>query len=347
MHGLLDRQSGSHAGSLRVPPLWVAGLLLPIVAVIAAACGGGQESSYVRLAPEIVTRDLAVGPNSFSLALITEDQELVLGAQVRARFFQLVDDQQVLRGEGELEPVTITLTYTETHPGGIVHTHEAGELGVYKAGVGFDQPGTWVAEVTATLDGETLEPVAAHFQVREESLSPAIGAPAPPSQQTILADVSDISEIDTSNPPNPDMHNMTIADAVSSGRPTLIVFATPAFCISRVCGPTKQIVDGLYPDYKDQVNFVHVEPFFLEQAREGLGLCARPVINLQFASEAASANCPTFASDELPLARESWNLETEPWVFVVDSQGNVAAKFEGITAQVEIESALQDVLAAG
>ncbi|MFQ5880775.1 MAG: hypothetical protein ACE5IZ_11475, partial [Dehalococcoidia bacterium] len=198
-------------------PLMTMGLIITLAILLAAACTGGGEptpvqtpqptpvASGAQLAAEIVTRDLAVGPNSFSLGLLTEEQELVLGAQVHARFFQVVDDQQVFRGEGELEPVNITLTYTETHADGTVHTHEAGELGVYKANVEFDESGIWVVEVTATVNGKTYDPVTAAFEVREKTLTPAIGDPAPRSRQTILADVADITEIDTSDPPNPDM----------------------------------------------------------------------------------------------------------------------------------------------
>ncbi|MFQ5880771.1 MAG: hypothetical protein ACE5IZ_11455 [Dehalococcoidia bacterium] len=325
---------------------WIAAAIGAAVLAVAAACGGsgGQEGGAAQLAPEIVTTDLAVGPNSFSLALITEEQELILGAQVHARFFQVVGDQQVLRGEGDLEPVNITLSFVHEHADGTLHTHEAGELGVYKANVNFDQPGIWAAEVTATVDGKTYDPVTAAFEVREQSLSPAIGDPAPRSQQTILADVADITEIDTSDPPNPDMHNMTIADAVTSGKPTLIVFATPAFCVSRICGPTKQMVDDLYDKYKGQANFVHVEPYFLEEARQGLGLCPVPIFNLQFARDPFDPDCPRLAPNQLPPPSEDWRLETEPWVFVVDDEGNIGAKFEGVVATSEIESALQQVL---
>jgi len=37
-------------------------------------------------------------------------------------------------------------------------------------------------------------------------------------------------------------------------------------------------------------------------------------------------------------------LQSEPWVFVVDAQGNIAAKFDGIVSYEELEAALQAVL---
>ena len=208
----------------------------------------------------------------------------------------------------------------------------------------FDGAGIWVVELTAVEEGKGTATVTAPFEVREESLSPAVGSPAPRSRQAIVSDVDDISEIDTSNPPNPDMHGMTIADAVTSGRPTVILFATPGYCVSRVCGPAKQLADVLFLEYGERVNFVHVEPYFLKEARAGLGLCTIPIVNLQFASNPRNPDCPSLSVAALPPVDETWNLITEPWIFVVDAGGDVAAKFEGITARVEIETALEQVL---
>jgi hypothetical protein len=39
-----------------------------------------------------------------------------------------------------------------------------------------------------------------------------------------------------------------------------------------------------------------------------------------------------------------WNLHTEPWIFVVDGQGIIRAKFEGLTTVRELEAALLQVL---
>jgi len=40
---------------------------------------------------------------------------------------------------------------------------------------------------------------------------------------------------------------------------------------------------------------------------------------------------------------DEWRLTTDPWVFVVDASGNVAAKFDGPTAPGEIDPALAAV----
>ena len=293
-------------------------------AVIAAACSGGgsdggDSDAVTGVTPVIVNSELAVGENRFMIGLISSENEEIVGATVAFRFFKLDGDQQELRAEAQARPITLEKTYTHTHEDDTVETHEAGEIGVYVATVQFDEPGQWGVEVTATVGDVPYDPSTIGFVVLEESASVALGAPAPLSETLTLDDVEDVAEIDTSNPPIPEMHTMTIAEAVTSGRPSVIIFATPAFCLSRICGPTKDVVDDLFKQYTGEVNFVHVEPYELEKARSGEALIPVP-------------------------ATTEWGLTSEPWVFLVDSEGNIAAKFEAVVTMDELTAALEPLL---
>jgi hypothetical protein len=247
----------------------------------------------------------------------------VVGAQLHLRFFQLDGQQGTLKSEADPTPLTITKTYTHTHEDGKVETHQAGTTGAYVTNVTFDTVGTWGVEVSGKVSGVTIDPVRPVFSVNQKSASPAVGDPAPRSVQQTLKDVSDIRQIDTSDTPIADEHNMTIAQAVTSGKPTVIVFATPAFCTSQVCGPTKQTVDDLYGRYKGQANFIHVEPYDLAKARAGTAL------------------------EPLPFITDEWHFESEPWTFIVDSKGNIAGKFDGIVSYDELEQSLKPLLGTG
>jgi hypothetical protein len=287
----------------------------PSAETLAAETPGAQE----QLSAVVVSSDLAVGSNRFSLGLLTQDNELVTDAQVTLGFFKLDGDQAEIKSEAEAKTVVVERSYTDVHEDGSVDSHEAGDIAVYVATVEFDEAGDWGVTVNGTRNGDAFAPAAAAFRFLEESRTVAVGEPAPRSVQPTLADVADISEIDTSSPPIPQMHDTTIADAVTSGKPTVLVFATPEFCQSRICGPTKQIVDDLYGKFKDQAVFIHVEPFELEQLRSGEAFVPVP-------------------------AGEEWGLQTEPWVFLVDRDGNVAAKFEAVVSQDEVEGALKRIL---
>jgi hypothetical protein len=117
------------------------------------------------------------------------------------------------------------------------------------------------------------------------------------------------------------MHNITVADALSARQPIVLAFATPAFCQSRICEPVMEtIMDPLSAKYAGRATFIHIEPYVLPELR------------------ASNVRVPVPATQE-------WRLLDEPWVFVIDHAGRVAAKFEGITALDEVDAALQAALA--
>src|SRR5207249_3985892 len=147
------------------------------------------------------------------------------------------------------------------------------------------------------------------------SRTPMPGTLAPRSRNLIAADVIDLRTIDSSEPPDPRLHQTRIADAIAQGRPQVIVFATPRYCTSRVCGPVVDIVRTLIPIYGDRVVFAHEEIW-------------------------ESAPLQKFS----PTVEE-WNLRSEPWIFVVDGKGMIRARFEGLTTRRELEAAVKLVLA--
>lgn len=300
-------------------------VILAALALIAAACSGGGDGGSGASEPVtevtaiVASSELVVGENRFIVGLLDQDTEQIIGAEVEFRFFKLDGDQQTVKGEAQATALTVEKSYTHTHDDGTVEKHSAGETGVYAAYPTFDEAGSWGVEVTATIEGKTFDPVGVAFTVLQEGKSVAVGAPAPQSETLTVDDVADVADIDTSDPPIPEMHTMSIAEAVTSGKPSVIVFATPAFCLSRICGPTKEIVDELFQQYKEQVAFVHVEPYDLEKARGGEGLFPIP-------------------------ATAEWGLESEPWVFLVGRDGIVAAKFEGVVTLDELEQALTPLL---
>ena len=114
---------------------------------------------------------------------------------------------------------------------------------------------------------------------------------------------------------------MTIAEAVESGLPTVVVFASPAFCTNAVCGPQIEVLQQLKDKYKGQANFIHVD--FYENPHEIQGDLERAVIS--------------------SVVRE-WRLPSIEWTFVIDRQGTITARFEAFATLNEVERAfLQDL----
>ena len=202
------------------------------------------------------------------------------------------------------------------HPDGTRHVHsEATDVqGIYAAQVTFTRPGSWGFEIRAQQGDRPIEAARLSVNVLGVSRTPMPGAPAPLSRNLIARDVSNLSQIDSSEPPDPRLHQTRIADAIAQGRPQVIVFATPKFCTSQVCGPVVDVVRTLLPAYSNRVVFIHQEIW--------------------------QAGSPQQFS---PTVQE-WNLQSEPWIFVVDAQGIIRAKFEGLTTRRELEEALKHML---
>jgi hypothetical protein len=327
----------------------LAGAALVTVLGLLAACGGsgddgddGPGNSPVltpidsRYLPLVISDDLALGEQRFQVGLIDtgedgQEQTPVAGAQLHFKLY-LIDQSTgsaTEKFETDAIPVVVTKSYTHTHEDGTVETHEAGESGVYISYITFDEAGLWGVQVTGTLAdgtnivGEGEQASALSFPVNEKSRGLAVGDPAPATKQTLASDVADIRSIDTSQNPIPEQHNMTVADAITSGKPTVIAFATPAFCITQLCGPMKEIFDDLYQQYQGQANFLHIEPYQVDKIRDGT--CTN------------YANC-------LDPAMNDFRLESEPWVFIIDAQGKVAAKYDGIASLEEMSAGLEQVL---
>lgn len=270
----------------------------------------------------LITTDISVGFNRLAFALINKDTNtLVKNENINLRLSK-VDENKMKTLDTSVSNtpklVEIDRGYSHLHDDGSTHFHNSGSIGVYVSQVMLPKAGHWLMEISSTDKALDLQASSVLLQVREHSLSPVIGSHAPLSKQLLLEQVNHISEIDTSSPPNPNMHKISVHEAMNNSMPTVIVFASPGFCMSLTCGTTKLLVDNLYKKYKDSANFIHIEPYDLNKARNNQGLIP---INIMY----------------------DWGLQSEPWVFFIDSQGNIASKFEGVVTKSEMETAFESL----
>ncbi|HYZ46460.1 MAG TPA: hypothetical protein VE712_02225 [Actinomycetota bacterium] len=184
--------------------------------------------------------------------------------------------------------------------------------GLYASEVSFDEPGRWGAEVTVSGEGVDAT-VRSSFEVRREGSTPAVGERAPSSDTPTATQPGAIRRISTDAHPDPRFYTTSIADALGAGEPFVVVFATPKFCASQACGPVLDNVKRV-ARHERGLTFIHVEPYEL----------------------------PADPTDLEPVsAAIEWRLPSEPWVFVLDGRGRVAAKFEGALSPEELRSALR------
>ena len=202
-----------------------------------------------------------------------------------------------------------------------------GQQGVFATQLMLDKPGFWQLRVSATNSAGKTVTAQGAFEVKINSATPTLGQPAPKSVTRTVEDVGGVDKlimITSASPLDPDLYRLSVHTALESGRPLVLVFSTPAFCVSATCGPQVEVISQVKERFQDQANFIHVEVFKDPHLVQG----GRPV-------------------GGTVAAMDEWNLPTEPWTFVMDEQGRVRAKFEQFTVAEEIEAALAEVLAGG
>jgi hypothetical protein len=298
-------------------------------ALVVAVCGRGRAwpvtagelapSAAGPLQPLITTSELVVGHNRFAFGLLRHGS-LLADADVTVRVYDVRDEDARL--VAATPAVYHRLEVIEQgrqvhiHPDGTRHLHTTATdvHGIYVTQLALERAGPWGLEIVARHGAGTVETARLSIHALPTARSPMPGMPAPRSRNLIAGDVTELRLIDSSEPPDPRLHQTRIADAIRQRRPQVIVFATPKYCTSRICGPVLDVVRTLIPAYGKQVAFVHQE---IWQAG---------------------------GMETISPTVEEWNLRSEPWTFVVDGDGVIRARFEGLTTRRELEAALRQML---
>ena len=207
------------------------------------------------------------------------------------------------------------------------HLWPYGVRGAYAAQLNFDRPGPWRLDI-AVAGPEGPAKTQILLEIAEQTSIPEIGTIPPLSANKTVHTVNELAELTTDYSPDPGLYQLTIGEAVISGRPTVIVFATPAFCTSPTCGPQVDTVSELKELYSDEANFIHVELY--DNPDEILGDLSKAELN-NLVGEWGLSSIPHWFN--------------ESWTFVLGSDGRIAQRFEGFATLEELEDVLQAELA--
>ena len=305
------------------------------VALLACSSGGSDELTWdarsiqdstdgAPFVPSILPTSVGVGDSRMLFALIDrETGTLVSDATLEAHYYRLAEDPEAEPKTSE-EVATLDVVKRVLDLRGVVSdgtpAADSDLTTVYSSTPSFDAAGYWGVVLDIEYQGKTYHP-RMKFWVLQETPEVGIGQPAPASTQLTLADVDSASAISSMTNPNEDMLDETVADALKTGNPIVVAFVTPTFCQTRFCGPVMDaVVQPAWEKYGDRVEFIHIEPYDLAKAR-GEGVL-EPV--------------PTIAE---------WGIRQEPFIFVIDREGIVRSKLEGVTDVNELSDAIEKVLA--
>ena len=304
-------------------------LAIPLSLVLLWGCTVNQNYSD-DLQNEVVVlaanAEVLVGENRFSFALFEQDGQTIDNAIVSVQFVKATPNTP-LTPEANSETLRVKAEFRQIkgvtphiHPNGSLHLHD--EIhGFYVLNkTTFDVSGIWQAQLEIT-DSESLSTRngALAFEVLENSRTLMPGERGIPSINLTSSDVENISEITTHSPPLASLYALTVSEALERQKPLVLAFSTPSFCLSRTCGPVTDVVAQTARNYTQYVDFIHIEPWNLDLARQE---------GLLHLSETA----------------KEWRLPSEPWVFVIDSDGFVSTRFDGVFNSEELIGALERVL---
>jgi hypothetical protein len=307
--------------------------LAAALALLLTACGGGtgegsssspETTASARLpdwvksalgeknGPDVAvtmgSSDFSVGENRVVFLIVRENGALVQSPTATVRY---------AAADGERRTATAKLESlgAEEQGGGQEQPGQFDVTKVYVAHV--DTPAEGRYWLVADPAGETIQAVGT-LDVAARSRTPALGSMAPASANPTLADAP-AKEITTADPPDTELLRYSIADSLGAHVPFVAVFATPEFCVSRVCGPTVEVVQRLAHEFAGSgIRFIHVEIYTDNDPKKGYNKWVR-----------------------------EWRLPTEPWVFLVDASGRIREKFEGAVSVGELEHAVHEDLRSG
>lgn len=216
------------------------------------------------------------GPQRFPFVMIAEDGlPMTNGAPDQIQIEVLFEGEALtvetvgIRGVGQFTPY-YPLVFTP------------GQAGVYTARTEFSD-----------FDVE--------FAVVERADTPLfqVGEALPAFVTPTVDEPAGVNPVCTRAPEACPFHDVTLADAVSNGKPTAMLIATPAFCQTDVCGSNLEWLIELAATRTD-LNVIHAEVY------------------ADFARDNGSGQLPSRA----PMLEE-WDIAFEPSLFILDANGTI------------------------
>jgi hypothetical protein len=274
-----------------------------------AACGGkgdgsGADSATTTsgpLVPAVFGAGFANGYNS-------QVSALVAGIPQRAPFAAFTEIGQVIRDEQAPASVDVEVHHNgATVAAMTVARHDDGIPTPYYPVV-FTPPEPGDYEVVASF---ATKPTPIRVASRDEVSLVQVGDKMRPVVTPTTADARGVKPICTRAEPCP-FHRITLADALASGKPTVLLISTPGFCQTMICGPVLELLIDAAGS-RDDLAVVHAEVYVDPQSGD-----------ISRTTEVIS----------------TYGLSYEPSFYVADASGTVRSRLDFSWDRAELTQAL-------
>ena len=315
-------------------------IALPLAVALVAGCGGSDNGTGSRSKPAPAVSEFPsaqgqtlrqivlsagggqgpvvspaagyfhLGTNRFPFGVFTTGREQITNATVAlyAAPGRGVDGQAIGPFPARIEDLTTQPSFQAK----TTADDPAAAQVAYVSDIPFDKPGPWEFAALIKSGGSFQYSLLPSPNPVGDYPMPQVGQKTPVIHTLTAGEVSNISQIDTRVPPD-DMHGDDFADVVGK-EPVVLLFATPALCQSRVCGPVTDIAEQVKSQYGDKVAFIHQEIYNNNRINDG----PRPQMT-------------------------AFHQNTEPWAYVIDRTGKVSTVLQGPFSVQELQSAVQKV----
>jgi hypothetical protein len=254
-----------------------------------------------------------VGRNRFSFALVDRADKQLEVSDV-ALYFADEDGKEV---HGPFVAHKESLDVAAPYRSRLTSQDLASGDTFYVANPTFKSPGKHRVLGLARLDGRLVvadSGPSGSVPVGRRNGPPDVGDKAIRVHTQTATDVGgNLKQITTRVPPAPELLKTDFADVVGK-KPVVLLFATPALCQSRTCGPVVDIAEEVRAKYGSGVTFIQNEIYVDNNPSKG------------------------------PRAQvKAWRLPSEPWAFVLDRHGRVSTRFESVFSVGELARAVAKV----
>ncbi|MEP1126463.1 MAG: hypothetical protein ABJH68_21470 [Ilumatobacter sp.] len=278
--------------------------------VLLAACGSDRDAESTTGAGGDDTSalpDAETSGDDFALIRYFNDPSVVAGEDRRLAV-GLADVDGTLSPDGPDEISAVLLDEQGESIVSLTGTRRTEAVALPYYEFRFDVPTPAIYTLRVMADDGSAD---ASFSVVEPGSLPFAGPgdTLEPFDTPTVDDLRGVDPICTREPSCP-FHDVTLTDALATGRPVVYLIGTPAFCQTATCGPILDLLMDVAGDFED-ITFVHSEVYI-----------------------------DTTATTTAP-AVEASGLTFEPAIFLVGADGVVVERLDVVVDTTELRDRIE------
>ena len=272
---------------------------------LVTACGGSSSSSGaidgISGTLQVVKRFPTTGlvPGSIRLPISLADTSGVLTTDGKVKLPQTLTGKVIDTASGD---VVIASVSAEKHDANMATPYWPFIVDVQKVGV-----------YLLILDAAPESEMSFQVEEREYVLSPLVGDALPPFDTPTVDNKRGVDPICTSPQGTCPFHEVTLTEALQSGKPVVYLIGTPAYCKTGTCAPGLDALIALSKKVGDAAVFVHADVY---------------------SDKTATIAAPSVLA---------YKLAYEPLLYITDAKGVLVNRLDAVFDVNEMSSALAAV----